>query len=92
MTVNRAFQIREARADDLPALAALHVVTFKEAHGERGAPNYELRASQWRTAFEHQLKWFCYVAEAGDGQLIGFAKGKLHDGSVPRFEGELNTI
>ena len=90
--MNRAFKIREARADHLPALAALHVATFKEAHGERGAPNYELRLSQWRTAFDHGKNWFCYVAEARDGQLIGFAKGELHDGSVPLFEGELDKI
>ena len=92
MTIDRAFEIREARADDLPALAALHVATFKEAHGHRGAPTYELREAQWRAAFEHETNWFCYVAETSDGQLVGFAKGTLHDGGVPGFEGELNKI
>ena len=92
MTLDRPFEIREARADDVPALAALHVATFKEAHGQRSAPNYELREAQWRTAFESGLNWFCYVAEASDGQLVGFAKGELHDGGVPAFEGELNKI
>ena len=92
MTMNPAFEIREARADDLPALAALHVATFKEAHGHRGAPTYELREAQWRAAFEREVNWFCYVAETPDGQLVGFAKGTLHDGGVPGFEGELNKI
>lgn len=86
------FEIREARADDVPALAALHVATFKEAHGKRGAPTYELRARQWRTAFERESNWFCYVAEVSGSRLVGFAKGTLHDGGVPGFEGELNKI
>jgi ribosomal protein S18 acetylase RimI-like enzyme len=92
MSVGRAFAIRDARVNDLPALVALHVATFKEAHGQRGAPNYELREAQWRAAFEREMNWFCYVAEAADGQLVGFAKGVLHDGGVPGYEGELNKI
>jgi GNAT superfamily N-acetyltransferase len=36
--------------------------------------------------------WFCYVAAAPDGQLVGFAKGEPHDGGVPGFEGELDKI
>ena len=27
-----------------------------------------------------------------DGQLVGFAKGELHDGGVPGFQGELDKI
>ena len=92
MVVGRHFVIRDARIDDVPALAALHVATFKEAHGHRRAPSYELREAQWRGAFEHESNWFCFVAEAADGQLVGFAKGTLHDGGVPGYEGELNKI
>jgi len=92
MGVSRAFVIRDARVNDVPALAALHVATFKEAHGKRGAPSYELREAQWRAAFERESNWFCYVAEAPDGQLVGFAKGELHDGGVPDYEGELDKI
>ena len=92
MPVARPFAIREAHVADLPALVALHVATFKEAHGQRGAPNYELREAQWRAAFDRESSWFCYVAEAADGQLVGFAKGVLHDGGVPGYEGELNKI
>ena len=85
-------QVREAVTADTPALAALHVVTFREAHGHAGAPSYEVRERQWRAAFERETEWFCYVAEAVDGQLIGFAKGTPHDGGVPGYEGELNKI
>jgi ribosomal protein S18 acetylase RimI-like enzyme len=87
-----AVEIREARAADVPALAALHVATFGEAHGRAGGPTYDLRERQWQAAFEHETEWFCYVAEAADGQLVGFANGTLHDGGVPGFQGELNKI
>ena len=87
------FRLREAQPDDIGALAELHVVTFKETHGSgHRSPTFELRESQWRTAFERETDWFCYVAEAQAGQLVGFAKGTLHDGGVPGFQGELNKI
>ena len=92
MTRPVPFGIRDARREDVAALAKLHVATFREAHGRLGAPTFELRESQWRDAFERERDWFCYVAEAPDGRLIGFAKGTLHDGGVPGFEGELNKI
>lgn len=87
-----SFRIRDARIDDVPALAALHVATFKEAHGRRGAPSYELREQQWRTSFDRDIDCFCYLAEAPSGELIGLARGTLHDGGVPGFQGELNKI
>src|SRR4029078_10528613 len=92
MTTEKNFRIREAKPEDLSALAELHVATFKEAHGRFGAPNYALRESQWRTAFDHDSDWFCYVAESTSGELLGFAKGTLHDGGVPGFAGELDKI
>jgi GNAT superfamily N-acetyltransferase len=36
--------------------------------------------------------WFCFVVENDRGELVGFAKGKPHDGGVPGFAGELNKI
>ena len=84
--------IREARREDIPALAHLHVATFEETHGRLGAPAYELRERQWRAAFDGDASWFCYVAEDARGDLVAFAKGTLHDGGVPGFAGELNKI
>jgi GNAT superfamily N-acetyltransferase len=84
--------IRDARRDDIEALARLHVETFKETHGRLGAPTYELRERQWRAAFDGDASWFCYVAEDAHGELVAFAKGTLHDGGVPGFAGELNKI
>lgn len=89
------FRIRDALVGDVRALARLHVQTFNETHrgGRPGGPSYELRDQQWRAAFAApDGRWFCYVVEDGDGELVGFAKGTLHDGGVPGFEGELNKI
>jgi ribosomal protein S18 acetylase RimI-like enzyme len=90
-----AFQLREARANDIPALALLHVNTFNETHrgGRSGGPSYELREQQWREAFERPAGgWFCYVLEDDRRELVGFAKGTPHDGGVPGYAGELNKL
>src|SRR5947209_1251041 len=90
-----AFCIRDGRAEDVLALARLHVQTFNETHrgGRGGGPSIELREGQWREAFASPDKsWFCVVVEDDAGQLVGFAKGTLHDGGVPGFAGELNKI
>lgn len=88
-----AFCLREARPADVAALAALHVATFEETHGAAPrAPSYALREAQWSAAFERETSWFCYVAADPDGRLIGFAKGTLHDGGIPGFQGELNKL
>jgi L-amino acid N-acyltransferase YncA len=95
MTGNMAFHLRDARETDIPALAALHVQTFNETHrgGRPGGPSCELREQQWREAFERQDgSWFCYVIEDPRGELVGFAKGTPHDGSVPGYAGSLNKI
>src|SRR5436190_13227866 len=90
-----AFTIRDAREDEVPALARLHVQTFNETHrgGRDGGPAYELRERQWREAFAvTDGSWFCFVVEDDTGELVGFAKGTPHDGGVPGFAGELNKI
>lgn len=89
------YTLREAKPDDVPALAALHVQTFNETHrkGLPGGPTYALRENQWRQAFANPgARWFCVVIEDEHGQLVGFAKGTPHDGGVPGFAGEFNKI
>jgi ribosomal protein S18 acetylase RimI-like enzyme len=90
-----SFHIRDAQPEDVAALARLHVQTFNETHrdGRGGGPSYELRQQQWREAFaSRDNPWFCLVVEDDGGQLVGFAKGTLHDGGVPGFVGELNKL
>lgn len=89
------FHLREVREADISALAALHVQTFNETHrgGRPGGPSYALREQQWRQSFERQDgSWFCYVIEDTRGELVGFADGTPHDGSVPGYAGRLNKI
>jgi ribosomal protein S18 acetylase RimI-like enzyme len=87
-----SFILREATPTDLPALAELHVKTFNETHGP--GPAYEVRERQWRDAFQvTDGSWFCFVVEAPNGDLVGFAKGVPYDHSdLSDFAGELNKI
>ena len=93
MSSAASYRIREALWTDISALASLHVKTFKETHGGWNPPTIELRTSQWRNSFEvTDGSRFCFVIEGPAGELIGFAKGTLHEGGVPGFVGELNKI
>jgi ribosomal protein S18 acetylase RimI-like enzyme len=88
-------RIREAVAADIPALAALHVVTWNDTYPDvEKKPTYEIRERQWRQAFEGEDgSWFCFVIEDLRGELIGFAKGVAYRSSdMPDFDGELNKI
>jgi GNAT superfamily N-acetyltransferase len=88
------FTFRVMTSSDVAAVAALHVTTFNETHTlNNDGPGFELRESQWRRAFEDSDgSWFGIVVENERGELIGFAKGRPHDGGVPGFQGELNKI
>jgi ribosomal protein S18 acetylase RimI-like enzyme len=90
------FVIREARVEDLPALARVHVTTWNATHrGWRGSrPSYDLRSRQWKEKLESRPDgWFCYVAESPDGSIVGFATGQAyahHD--LPEFDAQLAKI
>ena len=91
-----SFVIRDATAQDVPALAQLHVTTFNETHCGpfSHGPTYEVREWQWREMFaKANGSWFCFVIERKSGGLIGFAKGQPYAHSdQPDFAGELNKI
>jgi L-amino acid N-acyltransferase YncA len=89
------FRLRDVTPADVPALARLHVQTFTETHrgGRPGGPTIELRESQWREIVTRAGGTsFCFVVVDDAGDLIGFARGRPHDGGVPGFAGELNKI
>jgi GNAT superfamily N-acetyltransferase len=87
-----SFTIREARVEDLPALARLHVTTWNATYAPMLArgPGYAIRGKQWRDAFGKNDDWFCFVVERPDGELVGFAQGNRSDN--PEFGGELRKI
>ena len=71
-----ALTLRDAVTSDIPALAALHVVTWNDTYAPlMVGPAVAVRERQWRQAFEQPESWFCYVLARPDGALIGFAKG-----------------
>jgi len=89
------FKIRQACAEDVTALAKVHVTTYNETHcgGEDRGPSCEIRERQWRRFFESEDDTsFCFVVEDETGEIVGFARGTPHDGGVPGFVGELNKI
>lgn len=92
--VLRSLTFREATPDDVPALAALHVAVWNEAHpGVRHKPTLEMRESQWEDAFrDADNTWFCYVIENRQNELVGFAQGNLYSGLIPGFDGQLGKF
>jgi GNAT superfamily N-acetyltransferase len=81
---------RDARPDELTALATLHVKTWAATYPEvRRPPTLAIREAQWRDAFANaDGRWFCIVIENTRGELVGFAKGILGQDEV----GDLNKI
>jgi ribosomal protein S18 acetylase RimI-like enzyme len=80
--------IRDAAAADIPALARLHVQTFRETHG--GGPSADLREQQYRQKFAASGRWFCLVAARENGDLVGFIVGQPAD--PPDGGGQVNKI
>ena len=90
-----SFIIREAVADDIPALAKLHVKTWTQTYWlTLRPPTYKIREWQWQEQFKKtDGSWFCFVIENSKKELIGFAKGNIYSHSnLPEFSGELNKI
>lgn len=83
--------LREAVAQDIPTLAALHVATWNDTYAPlMTGPGVPVREQQWRRAFERPEGWFCYLLARPDGSLIGFTKGVLRpEHEIP---GELNKL
>jgi ribosomal protein S18 acetylase RimI-like enzyme len=83
------FLVREATEGDIPALAQLHVQTFRETH--RGGPSYEIREKQYRHKFATMDgRWFCFVVARPDGELVGFAIGEPY--AQDGYGGRLNKL
>jgi ribosomal protein S18 acetylase RimI-like enzyme len=90
-----SFIIREATAEDIPGLAALHVKTWAETYpGVKKPSTNEIRAYQWLEQFKiTDGSWFCFLVSTKKNELIGFAKGQKYSHSdLPEFSGELNKL
>ena len=76
-----SFTLREASAQDVGAVARLHVQTFNETHthGRNNGPTFALRERQWKEIIAAPKgDWFCIVIEDANGALVGFARGVRH--------------
>lgn len=91
--------IREAACADVPAIARVHVDTWRTTYPgimpDEFLANlsYERSEQRWAaTLCAENSHTFVYVAEQ-DGQVIGFSSaGPVAHGNVQGFDGELYTI
>ncbi len=74
--------IRDAAEADLEAIATVHVQAWRESYRDFLSPDalaglsVEERMQMWRGAFTHSNpKARLLVAEAEDGEIVGFARG-----------------
>lgn len=91
--------VRPAREEDLPAIARVHVDTWRTTYAGLipddflANLSYESREQLWRTALaDPEQRTSLFVAEIPAGQVAGFANcGPERDGDTV-YTGELYTI
>jgi L-amino acid N-acyltransferase YncA len=89
-----SFRIRLAQLEDADAIAEVHVAAFNTTHGLPWGqhPSLELRRRQWREKLAApSSRFFGYVVEKPDEQLVGFATGEPWD-YPGDFAGRLEKI
>jgi ribosomal protein S18 acetylase RimI-like enzyme len=99
-TPERRAAIRSARLHDAPAIARVHVDSWRSTY--RGivpdsvldSLNYDEREQMWRRAITDSLsQQFVYVAESMRGEIVGFvAGGPERTGDYPDHTGEIYAI
>lgn len=92
--------VREATHNDVPAIAKIHVDTWRTTYqgiipDEHLANlSYERRATGWDQILSHAPESgnFTYVAEKETSEVIGFANGGVERTGDPVYNGELMAI
>lgn len=91
--------IREAVAPDAAAIARVHVDCWRTTyagivpHDYLANLSYGRREQMWRDVLSaQQPATFVYVAEAADGQVVGFASGGPERSGHAVYTGELYAI
>jgi L-amino acid N-acyltransferase YncA len=92
--------VREANHDDIPAIAKVHVDTWRTTY--RGIVpdeylanlSYEKRANGWYQIFNNLSKdgYFTYVVEEESGEIIAFANAGAERTGDRLYKGELTSI
>jgi ribosomal protein S18 acetylase RimI-like enzyme len=93
------FSIRPAQPEDAPAIAHVHVeswrTTYKDLMPDEILANLsaERRETYWRGVISNaEAADFVYVAETDDGRVVGFASGGPERDNHPVYKGELYAI
>jgi ribosomal protein S18 acetylase RimI-like enzyme len=92
--------IREATYPDIPAIARVHVDTWRTTYAGivpdhyLADLSYERRASGWQQILDRASTTgnFTYVAETAMGEVIGFVNGGRERNHHPHYNGELYAI
>ncbi|MGQ0550225.1 MAG: GNAT family N-acetyltransferase [Armatimonadota bacterium] len=90
--------IRAARREDAPAIARVHVDSWRTTYRGIIADDllsrlsYERREQQWTRALGNPDVNVLYVAEEGSQGVIGFAAGGPENTGDPVYRGELYAI
>jgi ribosomal protein S18 acetylase RimI-like enzyme len=98
---SKAFlNVRQAKVEDAPAIAKVHIETWRTTYNEILPEDYLARLSlqerenRWiqmlNTAAEKN--YFIYVAEDESGQIVGFADGGSERTNDPIYKSEIYTI
>ena len=93
-------RVREATSNDVPAIARVHVDTWRTTYqgivpDEHLANlSYERRANSWHKILNHASEDnnFTVVAEDGSGEIVGFANGGTERTGDSVYTGELTGI
>ncbi|MEO0706181.1 MAG: GNAT family N-acetyltransferase [Cyanobacteria bacterium J06649_5] len=91
---------REATYTDIPAIARVHVDTWRNTYSGIIPDqvltdlSYEKRENAWQNVFDQAAdsNGFTYVSENETGQIIGFMDGGRERTGNQLFQGEINAI
>lgn len=91
---------REATYSDIPAIARVHVDTWRSTYSGIIPDqvltdlSYEKRENAWQKVFDQAAdsNGFAYVSENETGQVIGFMDGGRERTGNQLFQGEINAI
>lgn len=91
--------IREATIEDAPAIARVHIESWRTTYGGIVPEDYigkfarDERERVWRKILDDPARrQFVCVAEAEDGRLVGFVSGGAARGEANGFSGEVYAI
>lgn len=87
-----SIRFRELTANDVAALASIHVKTWIETYSPvtKSGPSVQTREHQWREKFRNKEEsWFIIGVENKNGEMIGFQAMGIH--SMVDMDGKISV-